>query len=79
VTTRFAAGTKTICRIADLKLLLLGRYSSRESIERFRREAQSAAALRHPNIVASYEVGECDSNVTLSAVLTNLTQNLADS
>ncbi|HXJ57893.1 MAG TPA: serine/threonine-protein kinase [Verrucomicrobiae bacterium] len=45
-------------RTVAVKLLLLGRYSSAESIERFRREAQSAAALRHPNIVAIHEVGE---------------------
>ncbi|MBX3744866.1 MAG: protein kinase [Verrucomicrobiae bacterium] len=47
-------------RIVAVKLLLLGRYSSNESIERFKREARSAAALRHPNIVAIHEVGECD-------------------
>lgn len=46
-------------RIVAVKLLLLGRYSSNQSIERFKREAQSAAALRHPNIVAIHEVGEC--------------------
>jgi WD40 repeat protein len=46
-------------RTVAVKLLLLGRYSSAESIERFRREAQSAAALRHPNVVAIHEVGEC--------------------
>jgi eukaryotic-like serine/threonine-protein kinase len=45
-------------RTVAVKLLLLGRYSSAESVERFRREAQSAAALRHPNIVAIHEVGE---------------------
>lgn len=47
-------------RIVALKLLLLGRYSSPESVKRFRREAQSAAALRHPNIVSVYDVGEAD-------------------
>jgi WD40 repeat protein/serine/threonine protein kinase len=46
-------------RVVAVKLLLLGRYSSNESVERFKREAQSAAALRHPNIVAIHEVGEC--------------------
>ncbi len=46
-------------RPVALKLLLLGQYSSAGSVERFRREAQAAAALRHPNIVAVYEVGEC--------------------
>ncbi len=47
-------------RVVAVKLLLLGRYSSAESVERFKREAQAAAALRHPNIVAIHEVGEYD-------------------
>lgn len=47
-------------RTVALKLLLHGRYASPETVERFRREAQSAAALRHPHIVAVHEVGECD-------------------
>ncbi|MFN0067582.1 MAG: WD40 repeat domain-containing serine/threonine-protein kinase [Limisphaerales bacterium] len=47
-------------RVVALKLLLLGRHAGAESVERFRREAQSAAALRHPNIVAIHEVGECE-------------------
>lgn len=47
-------------RTVAVKLLLLGRYSSPDSIRRFHREAQSAAALRHPHIVAVFEVGECD-------------------
>src|SRR5215468_672769 len=34
-------------RVVAVKLLLLGRFSSAESIERFRREAQNAASLRH--------------------------------
>jgi WD40 repeat protein len=47
-------------RVVAVKLLLLGKYSSGESIERFRREAHSVAALRHSNIVSIFEVGECD-------------------
>ncbi|MBL9139372.1 MAG: protein kinase [Verrucomicrobiales bacterium] len=47
-------------RIVAVKLLLLGRYSSVESLKRFRREAQAAASLRHPNIVSVFEVGETD-------------------
>jgi WD40 repeat protein len=47
-------------RVVAVKLLLLGRYSSAESLKRFRREAQAAASLRHPNIVSVFEVGETD-------------------
>ncbi len=56
----YRARQLSLNRIVAVKLLLLGRYSSDESRMRFRREAQSAAQLRHPNIVAVYEVGECD-------------------
>jgi WD40 repeat protein/predicted Ser/Thr protein kinase len=54
----YRARQVTLDRIVAVKLLLLGRYSSAESIERFRREAQSIGALRHPGIVAVHEVGE---------------------
>jgi eukaryotic-like serine/threonine-protein kinase len=45
-------------RTVAVKLLLLGRHASAESIDRFRREARSAAALNHPNIVTIHDVGE---------------------
>jgi WD40 repeat protein len=56
----YRARQTSLDRTVALKLLLLGRYSSPESIKRFRREAQSAAALRHPHIVSIFEVGEAD-------------------
>src|SRR5262245_25613050 len=54
----YRARQLSLDRVVAIKLLLLGRYSSAESIERFRREAQSIGALRHPGIVAVHEVGE---------------------
>ena len=56
----YQARQLSLNRTVAVKLLLLGRYASAESIERLRREAQSAAALQHPNIVAIHEVGEHD-------------------
>jgi serine/threonine protein kinase/WD40 repeat protein len=47
-------------RTVALKMLLLGQFSSEQSVKRFEREAQAAAALHHPNIVSIYEVGEIE-------------------
>jgi serine/threonine protein kinase/WD40 repeat protein len=47
-------------RTVALKMLLLGQFSSEQSVKRFEREAQAAAALHHPNIVSIYDVGQID-------------------
>jgi WD40 repeat protein len=49
-------------RIVALKVVLHGPFSSRDFVRRFRQEAQAVAALRHPNIVTIYDVGEHDGN-----------------
>lgn len=56
----YRAHQVSLARVVAVKLLLLGRHSSPDSIRRFYREAQSAAALRHPHIVPVYEVGESE-------------------
>lgn len=52
----FRARQISLNRIVAVKALLFGEFASEEFITRFRAEAQAAAALQHPNIVAIHEV-----------------------
>jgi TolB-like protein/Tfp pilus assembly protein PilF/tRNA A-37 threonylcarbamoyl transferase component Bud32 len=47
-------------RIVALKRILSYHADSQETLARFRREAQAAASLDHPNILPIYEVSESD-------------------
>ena len=62
----YRARQLSLNRIVALKVVLHGPFSSTDFVRRFRNEAQVVAALRHPNIVAIYEVGECNGSHFLS-------------
>jgi len=47
-------------RWVALKVMVGGEFASTDFKQRFRTEAQAAAALEHPNIIPIYEVGEED-------------------
>jgi WD40 repeat protein len=44
-------------RTVALKMILSGQFADEAEVRRFRNEAQAAARLQHPNIVAIHEIG----------------------
>ncbi len=56
----FRARHLRLNRIVALKMALAGAYAGAHERERFQREAEAVAGLRHPNVVQIHDVGDSD-------------------
>lgn len=56
----YRARQVSLNRIVAVKMVLFGQFAGKTAFERFRAEAETAARLQHPNIVAIHGIGETD-------------------
>ena len=54
----FKARHLRLNRVVALKMALAGAYAGAHERERFQREAELVAALRHPNVVQIHDIGD---------------------
>jgi serine/threonine-protein kinase len=76
----FRARHLRLKRSVALKMALAGDFAEPRERERFQREAEAAAGLRHPNVVPIYDVGDADGRPYLTMELVeggSLAQKLA--
>jgi tetratricopeptide (TPR) repeat protein/tRNA A-37 threonylcarbamoyl transferase component Bud32 len=77
----YRAWDTTLNRAVALKRLRTGVLDAPKAVERFHREAQSAAGLRHPHIVPVFDSGQVDGEPYLVSALVegrDLADELAD-
>jgi tetratricopeptide (TPR) repeat protein len=77
----YEARQMSLNRVVALKMIRGGLFATDEEQRRFQNEAESAAALEHPNIVPILEVGEYEGRAYYSMMLVagkNLAQRLAE-
>jgi WD40 repeat protein/predicted Ser/Thr protein kinase len=56
----YLARQEGLNRLVCIKVLLSGPWAGEADVKRFLREAEAAASLRHPNIVAIHQLGQAD-------------------
>jgi tRNA A-37 threonylcarbamoyl transferase component Bud32 len=54
----YRARQSSLKRIVAVKMIRSGEFAGEAEVKRFRAEAEAAANLKHPNIVAIHEIGE---------------------
>jgi serine/threonine-protein kinase len=62
----YKAWQRSLDRTVAVKMIAKGSLATDADVARFRAEAEAAARLQHPNIVAIYEVGEQDGQAFFS-------------